>query len=137
MLFSSNGALRHRWAPRRPAPKLRQRIALRLEALEDRVLFALGNPAWLSQGPTAITDSEGLLQNGAIQSVALDPTNPDRMFAATVDGGIWRTTNATSGSPSWTPLTDQLTFLGMTDIEFDPADTTRNTLWTGTGQFSN
>ncbi len=110
-----------------------------VEVLEDRCLLTLGTPAWLPQGPTAIANitAGGLAANGAVQAVAIDPTNANRMFAATVDGGVWSTTNATTATPTWTSLTDSQPFLGTSAIAFDPTDATNNTLWVGTGRFSN
>ena len=76
-------------------------------------------------------------QVGAIEAIAADPTNADRVFVASVGGGVWETTNATAASPTWTPLTDQMPSLEMGAIAFDPNDGTFNTLWAGTGRFSN
>ena len=124
----------------RPDVAPRPRCRLHLEALEDRFLLALSVPAWVPQDPTAINDVSGtpILGNGAVQTVAIDPTNANRIFAAAVEGGIWATSNGTSASPTWTPLTDnKVPFLGTTDIEFDPTDPSRNTLWAATGRFSN
>ena len=59
----------------------------------------------------------------------IDPNDPSHMFAATVNGGIWRTTYGNrpfngiddgarfmvddpAEQPSWTPVTDQYPSLG-------------------------
>src|SRR5262249_4490050 len=76
-------------------------------------------------------------QAGAIEAVAVDPSNANRVFVATVNGGVWRTGNATDANPTWTPLTDQFPSLSMGAIAFDPNDPSHNTLLAGTGRFSN
>src|SRR5262249_2058622 len=43
----------------------------------------------------------------------------------------------TVADPTWTPLTDQFPSLSMGAISFDPNDGTHNTLWAGSGIFSN
>ncbi|HEY4760331.1 MAG TPA: hypothetical protein VIH42_07120, partial [Thermoguttaceae bacterium] len=124
--------------PRRP---------LRFEPLEDRRLLAitslLGLPAWTEQGPSQIRDGqvEGLTaQNnpvaGAIEAIAAHPSNVDIVYIAASNGGIWKTSNATAASPSWTPLTDQYPSLAITSIAFSPLDPTFNTLYAGTGRSS-
>jgi hypothetical protein len=110
-----------------------------LEALEDRVLMTLGNPVWVNQGPAPLLSINTPADSGAINAVAVDPNNPARAFIASTDGGIWRTTNLTAvapATPTWTPLTDQLPFLGTTDVEFSPStiDPTNNTLFVSTGR---
>ena len=63
-------------------------------------------------GPGTLGQVENIVPNneivGAMHTVATHPTNPNIHFASGVNGGIWRTTNATVGSPNWTPLTDEL-----------------------------
>jgi hypothetical protein len=119
-------------------PRRRNRRPL-LELLEDRSLPSVtvtGLPSWIGQGPGPLTS--GTLQAaGATEAIAADPLNADRVFVGTVDGGIWRTLNATSATPTWTPLTDQLPSLSIGDVEFSPLDTTDQTLFAGIGRFSN
>jgi photosystem II stability/assembly factor-like uncharacterized protein len=102
----------------------------------------LGN-AWQSQGPGFSTN--GQTENipgsnpvcGAIHTIAPHPTNADILYAGGVNAGVWRTTNATAGSPTWIPLTDQFPSLCIADIKFDPTDPSFRTLVAGTGRFSN
>ena len=96
----------------------------------------LGN-AWQEQGPGYIeTFTKSNIENvpgnnpaaGAVHSLAPHPSNPDIIYAGSVNGGVWKTTNATSGSPSWTPLTDKFESTCIGDIEFDPTDGSNQTL---------
>ena len=59
---------------------------------------------------------------GAIQAVAAHPTNPNILYVGTANGGIWKTSNATSASPTWTELTDTDKSLSIGAIAFDPTD---------------
>jgi hypothetical protein len=117
------------------------------ELLEARVLPSItlvGQPSWAEQGPAPVNNGNNVIipaqnnpQAGAIQALAVDPLNPNRVFAATVNGGVWRTTDFTDASPNWVPLTDPLPSLSMGDVEFSPLDATNNTLFASVGRFSN
>ena len=74
--------------------------------------------------------------SGAIQAIAVDPTNPNIMYVGSVNGGIWKTTNATAASPHWVPLTDNLPSLSIGALAFDPTDATHQTLIAGIGATS-
>lgn len=66
-----------------------------------------GDPApcaWTSTGPTNIP--------GRIQSLAIDPLNGSRLYAATV-GGLWRTANA---GRTWERVTDDMQADGWSAI---------------------
>ncbi len=77
-------------------------------------------------------------QVGAINAIAAHPTNSDIIYIGTVNGGVWKTTNATveSNSPTWTPLTDFEASLSIQSLELDPTDKTSQTLVAGIGRVS-
>jgi len=91
-----------------------------------------GNTVGLVRG----LDSQNNPSVGAVHSLAPHPTNPDILYIGTINGGIWRTDNATDLFPDWTPLTDDLPSLSIGALEFDPTDTSGNTLVAGFGNFS-
>ena len=96
---------------------------------------------WISEGPSpGINGQENVPPNnqinGAIQAIAVHPTDPNVMYVGSVNGGIWKTTNATAASPHWVPLTDNLPSLSIGALEFDPTDTTHQTLLAGLGSTS-
>ncbi len=97
---------------------------------------------WIPQGPAPIDISPILTRgsysqaDGAIKAVAAHPNNADIIYVGTVNGGIWKTTNGTSDSPTWTPQTDGQTSLSIGDLKFDPTDPTSNTLIAGIGRYS-
>ena len=74
--------------------------------------------------------------SGAINSVASQPGNADVVYVGTVNGGVWKTTNATASSPIWTPLTDNQKSASIRVIKFDPTDATYQTVIAGIGNTS-
>lgn len=113
---------------------IRPAVRLQLEVLEGRLAPA----AWLPQGPaptlngqTGATDRR---VSGAIQAIAPHPSNANIMYVGAVNGGVWRTANATAAFPTWTPLTDNLPSLSIGTVSLDPA--TPTTILAGTGRFS-
>lgn len=122
---------------------------MHVEPLEERALLAVlldGVSPWLAQGPSPAIN--GQTENipstgpgadpvsGAIHQVVAHPTDADVLYAGAVNGGVWRTTNATALNPSWEPLTDQFAGLSMGTLQLDPTDATNNTLYAGVGRFS-
>ena len=104
---------------------------------------SIGGGVWLSEGPgpalfgqvEAITPGPDEVV-GAIHTVVAHPTNPDIVFVGGVNGGIWRTTNATDASPFWEPLIDFETSLSIGALEYDPSDVAHMTLVAGVGRYS-
>jgi Ca2+-binding RTX toxin-like protein len=70
---------------------------------------------------------------GAVNQVVQSAVDPSTYFAATVNGGVWRTTDI---GATWTPLTDRMPSLAIGAIAFDPLDAKEQTLFAATGQFS-
>lgn len=102
----------------------------------------IGGGIWLAKGPGPTVFGQVEMINGpnevvgAVHTLAADPGNADILYAGGVNGGVWKTTNATATSPMWTPLTDFETSLSIGALEFDPTDATHNTLVAGVGRFS-
>ncbi|MCH8147080.1 MAG: hypothetical protein IH987_03685 [Planctomycetes bacterium] len=72
----------------------------------------IGGSIWVSQGPgpaqfgqieNVLPDNEVV---GAVHCLAAHPVNADILYLGGVNGGVWKTTNATAISPTWVPLTD-------------------------------
>ncbi len=118
-------------------------VSPRALAVSPRALKAttsLGG-AWQAQGPGPntlgqvenITDGEVV---GAIHTAAAHPTDADILYAGAVNGGIWRTDNATAASPNWVRQTDSQSSLSIGALAFDPTDATFATLLAGIGNYS-
>jgi hypothetical protein len=105
-------------------------------------LTPIGGPLWRSVGPAGIRDgqtenvSPDNLVSGAVHAVVPHPSNANRMWIATANGGIWETRNARAVRPSWRPLTDQLPSLSVSALELDPTDPEGRTLFAGLGNIS-
>ncbi len=102
----------------------------------------IGGNIWEAQGPgpTLNGQVENIVPNnevvGAVHTVAAHPLDPDVIYLGAVNGGLWKSTNATAISPTWIPLTDDMPSLSIGALEFDPTDFTHETLVAGVGRFS-
>ncbi|MGE3819545.1 MAG: WD40/YVTN/BNR-like repeat-containing protein, partial [Isosphaeraceae bacterium] len=108
--------------------------------LEERVLLAVD---WTAQGPAPILNGqvEGMAAQsnpvaGAIHTVVAHPTDPNTLWVGSVNGGVWKTMNASSASPNWTPLTDYLPNQSIGALTLDPTDGSNNTILAGYGNNS-
>lgn len=93
---------------------------------------------WKNQGPAPIRTIQptfDLDQVGAVHTVVTHPTDPQTIWVGTVNGGIWKTTNAKDAKPNWVSETDQLASLSIGAIDVDPAKP--ENLVAGVGRFSN
>jgi hypothetical protein len=106
------------------------------------VLSALPLQAqWIQQGPAP--SKQGQVENitnreivGAINCVTPHRTNANILYIGAVNGGVWRTANATAASPSWTWISSDLPSQSIGALEFDPTDATNKTLVVGLGRTS-
>lgn len=97
---------------------------------------------WMSRGPAPTASAQVRVPpdnevSGAVHVMVAHPTNADILFAGSVNGGVWRTRNATAARPSWTPLTDAMPSQSIGAIAFDTTDAAFQTLLVGTGRWSN
>ncbi|MBS0653819.1 MAG: hypothetical protein JSR39_09905, partial [Verrucomicrobia bacterium] len=107
-----------------------------LIATASSSLFA-ASQTFIPQGPAPLIapilfDPAGpnMDQSGAIQSFAINPGNPQNIYACSTSGGVWSSNNF---GASWTPLLDGQQNLSVQSIAFDPSDPTHQTLVVGTG----
>ena len=127
---------------RSPAPTTRRPRGWKplIELLEARLVLST---TWVGEGPAPINDPNGadaivLSPNnptsGAVTGVAASPTNPNLLYVATDNGGVWKTTNATAPIPTFTPLTDFMPTLSIGSIAMQPGN--QNVLYAGTADLS-
>lgn len=83
------------------------RLVLALAAV--LLLVSPLSAAWRSEGPFV----------GAVVDVAIDPTNPDIIYAATGSGGVWRSDD---GGQTWTLPGDGMINRSIQWIEVDPGN---------------
>ncbi|HXB54621.1 MAG TPA: hypothetical protein VN461_07555 [Vicinamibacteria bacterium] len=94
---------------------------------------------WRALGPSTIPkgQTDGSLGaqspvSGRVSAIAAHPTNPDIVYVGGAQGGVWKTTNATSPNPHWRPLTDHEASLAVGSIAIDPVDP--QIVYVGTGE---
>jgi len=113
---------------------------LNTSGFTGQVLYTAGAVEWVAQGPGAVTDGfsrlgdddpEDRLVTGAIQDVVVHPSNPNIIYVATVNGGVWKTDD---GGTSWDALTDQFPTLSLATVTLDLDDP--DTVYAGTGRTS-
>jgi CARDB len=66
---------------------------------------------------------------GRIRSIVIHPTNPNQMWAGSVSGGIWKTTN---GGASWQPVDDFMANLAVSTLVMQPGNP--SIMYAGTGE---
>jgi hypothetical protein len=66
---------------------------------------------------------------GRVRSILIDPSDPNRMVAGSVSGGIWRTTN---GGSSWSPVNDFMANLAVNCMVMHPSNP--SIMYAGTGE---
>lgn len=76
---------------------------------------------WNSLGPGTV--------GGRTRAIAIDPDDADRMWAGSVGGGLWITTNA---GANWHPVDDRMANLAVTCVAVDPVNP--RILYAGTGE---
>lgn len=115
------------------------------------------NPTWIEQGPFGIETESGAdttvgtglggLATGAVNMVRFHPVDTNVAYAATVNGGVWRTKDFDAASPVWEPLGHtQMASMSISSIAVSPydrdgheigsGDTEKVVLLAGTGALS-
>lgn len=89
-------------------------------------------PTWRELGPTTVPD--GIHQYfggmGRIDCIAIDPKNPNIIWAGSPSGGLWKTTD---GGKHWFANNKGLSFPAISWIVIDPRDS--STMYLATGDF--
>jgi hypothetical protein len=113
-------------------------------AAADKAVIPPGTNTWVSYGPKPL-DSVGTTNNAyqygivagrvAVGGLAVNPSNANVAYAAFTAGGLWKTTNLSAASVTWTPLWDDKDFVTQSAgaIEIDP--TNNNVVYVGTGDW--
>ena len=82
---------------------------------------AVSVPSWQELGPLNMTDpgQTAILEpsQGRMNAIAVDPTNPQHLYAGAADGGVWVTTD---GGTTWTPRAQTLPVITISSLVVDP-----------------
>ena len=92
-----------------------------------------GADAPVAGQPTNVAPYFGT-QSGAVQSIAVDPFNPQILLVSSPSGGIFRSTD---GGQTWAATTDNQASLAVSQISFDLSDPTGMTLVASIGSTTN
>ena len=116
----------------------------RLKRLHSRSFLWSGQ--WKQLGPQmdatqpGVTSFSGATNNTAsrITALVVDPkcsAHKCRLWAGASGGGVWLTTNALSGHPTWKQMSpESLDQNSVGTLVLDPTDKSGNTLYLGTGE---
>ncbi len=112
--------------PLRENPIIARRRGGAMAAMLPRILPGPGGAApdrssWFSLGPSNI--------GGRTRAILVDPTHPDRVWAASVGGGIWRSDDA---GMTFAPVDDYMDTLAICCLAADPHNP--DTIYAGTGE---
>ncbi|MFL6583249.1 MAG: hypothetical protein ACJ8KU_01885 [Chthoniobacterales bacterium] len=127
----------------RSIPSGRQSAQLSL-ANSSAVALSIGGFTSLGPQPLRMTGCTDCYDYGnaagRVNAIAVDPATTTSgsiiAYAATVGGGVWKTTSCCTGSTTWSVTTDD-PLLGTTSIDalaIDPND--HNTIYAGTGDLN-
>ena len=83
--------------------------------------------SWDEQGPNN--------QGGRTRALMVDPNDVtgNTVFAGSVSGGLWKTTNINAVNPVWNPVNDLLSNLAIISIAYDPTNIQTMYFCTGEG----
>ncbi|MDG1823941.1 MAG: T9SS type A sorting domain-containing protein [Flavobacteriaceae bacterium] len=84
---------------------------------------------WTNLGPSVVTNSSvSISGQGRVNTITLDPNNPQTLHVGAPAGGIWKSTD---DGANWIPLSDNLPQIGVSGIAIDPTDS--NIIYIATG----
>jgi len=94
----------------------------------------LSSTQWTSIGPRGLSlcfAAYGCsIDSGHVEALAVDPRNPNTVYAGAAAGGVWKTID---GGVNWTPLTDSQPSLFITALTLDPFNP--DTVYAATGNY--
>lgn len=121
--------------PGKTLPPFAYQIAMEQKKLIPELSTVLEHPfdavGWVSVNPNGMFYNRNGVSYiaGRTNSMAFHPSDPNIIYIATAQGGVWKTTN---GGTNWTVMTDALSTLAGGDIVLDPANS--NIVYLGTGE---
>ena len=99
------------------------------------VSAAAQTQVWVPRGPAPVFEGQADVPKnvvaGATQVVAPHPSDSNIVFVGTVNGGVWKTTDARAEHPTWQPLSDGAESSSIGALAFDPTDPNHQTLVAG------
>src|ERR1043166_156468 len=88
--------------------------------------------SWTAIGPAPLPNGVGVsATTGRVTSVAVDPTNANKVYLGTAQGGVWRSLD---GGTTWTAIFDTADSLAVGALPLAPSNP--SILYVGTGEFN-
>ena len=112
----------------------RQEKNRRLESIINGDLTPLAGGAWSPIGPLTLPNGVGSASgatSGRVTSIAVDPTNTNKVYLGTAQGGVWRSLDA---GVTWTSIFDNAQTMAIGALALAPSNPT--ILYVGTGEFN-
>lgn len=119
-------------------PKLgrvpRERLLIAMKQLNDmqakKTRGAIAGVLWEERGPNNI--------GGRTRTIMIDPNDVTKktLWAGSVGGGLWQTTDITQTNPVWNNNNDFLDNLAISSMAFDPSNTQKFYAVTGEGRYN-
>lgn len=108
-----------------------RRMDLAAAARKQAVRAAGFEGLWQLAGPqpTTTPSDPSYYTAGRVAALAVDPRDPNTVYAGPAGGGVWKTTD---GGQHWTPLTDDQPSLAVGALALDPSNP--DTVYAGTGE---
>jgi hypothetical protein len=125
--------------PALPIDLARRSDAIR--TMEHQVPTRPGNvpfPGWMPLGPSPVPNGQTQQfpnvtpVSGRATCVVVDPTNSNKVYLGTAQGGVWRTLD---GGATWTPIFDTAQSLSIGALALAPSNA--SILYVGTGEPNN
>src|SRR5882724_1913291 len=113
----------------------RQEKGRRLESIVSGDLTPAAGGAWTPIGPLTLPNGVGSNSgptSGRVTAIAIDPTNSQKVYLGTAQGGVWRSLD---GGTTWTAIFDTAQSLSVGALALAPSDPTK--LYVGTGEPNN
>jgi hypothetical protein len=95
-------------------------------------------PVWGQVGPVLVSNGQELggsdtAISGRVTAIAVDPTNSNKVYLGTAQGGVWRSVD---GGGTWTPIFDAAQSLSIGALAIAPSSPSTLYVGTGEGNFS-
>ncbi|WP_157807696.1 T9SS type A sorting domain-containing protein [Hymenobacter chitinivorans] len=112
------------------AARARAEALLSQQAAQRAVAGSLASASWTEKGPSNV--------GGRVRAILIDPADAtgNTVWVGSVGGGLWKSTNATSATPTWVSVDGFMANLAITSLVYDPTNPDIMYLGTGEGYYN-